>query len=145
MRSLIFSLLSAFVFTLSGQAQEADSILGRWLSESGKAKVEIFKTGDKYYGKIVWLKTPLNEQGQPKVDKNNPDPAKRNHKLMGLLLLKSFVYDGKGVWKSGTIYDPEKGKEYNCIMTLKSNGTLSIRGYVGISLLGRSTIWARTE
>ncbi len=40
--------------------KRASDIVGFWLSQEGNAKVEIYKSGDKYYGKIVWLKTPID-------------------------------------------------------------------------------------
>ncbi len=137
-------LLFSVVCSITGFAQKADDLLGKWMSDGGKAKFEIFKSGDKYYGKIVWLKNPLDENGNPKTDKNNPDPARQNQKVLGLLLLKSFSFDGKE-WTNGTIYDPEKGKEYSCKISMNTNGSLNIRGYIGVSLIGRTTVWTKAE
>lgn len=141
-------LLLSLLFLLPVQALFAqvknDEILGKWMSETGSGKIEIFKSADKYYGKIVWLKEPLDKQGQPKTDANNPDPAQRSRKIMGLLILKSFRFDGEQ-WTDGTIYDPENGKDYQCKMSMNTDGSLNIRGYIGVSLLGRSTVWKRSE
>jgi uncharacterized protein (DUF2147 family) len=54
------------------QKTGADAVLGTWVTGTGKGHVEIYKQGDRYFGKIVWLKEPNNEQGTPKVDKKNP-------------------------------------------------------------------------
>jgi uncharacterized protein (DUF2147 family) len=142
MKAVLLILLSTFTFNSFAQTK-ADDILGRWLSESGKAKIDVFQSGDKYYGKITWLKNPNNKEGQPKTDMMNPDPAKHSHKLIGLLLLKSLSFDGKSEWNGGTIYDPENGKEYSCKITLGKDGVLHIRGYIGLSLIGRTTSWKR--
>lgn len=123
----------------------ADSILGRWQTGSGKAQVEIKKAGTMYYGQIVWLKNPLNEQGKAKTDVNNPDPSKRGAPLIGLRMLLGFEYAGGNLWKNGTIYDPENGKTYSCKAELVDQNTLNIRGYIGVSLLGRTDAWSRVN
>lgn len=129
-------LLSARVFS---QSVVADLVLGTWLTASGKAKVQIYKDGDLYNGKIVWLKNPKYEDGSIKVDKNNPDKSEKNNALLGLKMLKNFKFDG-GEWKDGTIYDPENGKTYSCYIKYR-DGKLDLRGYVGISLMGRTQTW----
>lgn len=115
-----------------------------WYNQEKNAKIKIYKATDgKYYGKIVWLKMP-NRDGKPKVDINNPDKTKRNDPVMGLLILKNFKKDGEHGYDDGTIYDPKNGKTYSCKMTLK-NDVLDLRGYVGISLLGRTTTWTKAD
>jgi len=141
-----FSLIFSFVLVFTSQlafSQKASDIEGTWIPGSGKANVRIYKTGDHYYGAIIWLKEPLDSlTGKPKVDKKNPEPTKRNTPIMGYLLLKNFVYDD-GVWKGGTIYDPEEGKTYSCKITMPDKNTLDVRGYIGISLIGRTDKWKR--
>lgn len=124
---------------------EADAVLGKWLTGKKDSKVEIYKKNGKYHGKIVWLREP-EENGKPKVDKNNPDEDKRNRPLLGMVLIKNFNYDEDYVWEDGEIYDPRNGKTYSCKMTLSEDGqTLEVRGYVGISLFGRTVEWTRTD
>ena len=138
-----FSLLILLLLSSSAFAQKASDIEGTWVPSSAKANIRIYKTGDHYYGAIIWLKEPTDSiTGKPKVDKKNPDLAKRNTPIMGYLLLKNFVYDD-GIWKGGTIYDPEEGKTYSCKITMKGANTLEVRGYVGISLIGRTDVWKR--
>lgn len=124
---------------------KADDIIGIWLT-GGKepAKIQVYKSGDKFYGKIIWLKTPT-DNGKPKLDTNNPDKAKRSNPVIGLIMLIGFKFDGDDEWKGGDIYDPESGKTYSCYMYLKNMNTLKVRGYVGISFLGRTETWARTN
>ena len=131
-------------------ADDVDGVLGQWITADGKAKVEIVKDGDVYDGRIVWLKEPLYPAddaqgmgGKPKVDRKNPDPALQTRPIIGLLLIQGFKYDGDNVWIDGTIYDPDSGKLYSCKMTLMMDGRLKVRGYVGISLFGRTEIWTR--
>lgn len=131
-------------------ADNGDAVVGMWLTKDGKARVEIVKDGDVYDGKIVWLKEPQYPAddakgmgGQTKVDRENPDPSQRTQPIIGLPLVKGFKYAGDNVWNDGSIYDPESGKTYSCKMTLMMDGTLRVRGYVGISLFGRTEIWTR--
>jgi uncharacterized protein (DUF2147 family) len=132
------------VISFTAAAQTADAILGSWANPNGQDHILIYKKGNKYYGKLDWIKYPNDEQGKPKTDKNNPDPALRSRPDLGLELLKDFVYDGDNVYNDGTVYDPKNGKTYSCKMTLDGNN-LKIRGYIGISLFGRSEIWARVK
>lgn len=140
---LTCAMLGGLITSAPGQTFAANDILGTWLTGTQKAAVTIYKEGDKYFGKISWLKTPLNEEGKPKVDKNNPDDARKKDPLMGLKLLKSFVFDGEDQWEKGTIYDPENGKTYNCKITMVTSDKLDVRGFVGISMLGRTQTWIR--
>jgi uncharacterized protein (DUF2147 family) len=128
---------------------EGEAIVGKWLNQEGTSHIQIFKATNgsfagKYFGKIVWLKEPL-KNGKPKVDDLNPDPKKQAVPLLGLQILKNFVYDADDKeWEDGTIYDPKNGKTYSCIMTLSGNN-LNVRGYVGISMLGRTGVWTRVQ
>lgn len=129
---------------LIAQSFNADDIVGTWLNEEGTGKVQIFKVGSAYYGKIVWLKEPIDTNtGKPRTDVENPDPAQQNKPLIGLVNLTGFVFDGDDEWKEGKIYDPKNGKTYSCFMKFEdpSKKKLKIRGYVGVSMLGRTTLW----
>ena len=131
--------------TAYAQNTGADAVLGTWVTGSGKGHVEIYKQGDKYFGKLVWLKEPSTEQGTPKVDKNNPDAKLRSQPILGLVNLRDFTYEGDNEWEDGKVYDPEKGKDYSCQMTLTDPNTLEVRGYIGISLIGRTDTWKRIK
>jgi uncharacterized protein (DUF2147 family) len=147
MKSLLFicSLFLTASFSIA-QVSEQDRLLGIWEPSNGKARVKIEKIGEKYYGKIVWLREPNDPNtGQPKVDKNNPDVSLRTVPLKGYRLLKDFKYLGKDQWDSGTIYDPENGSTYKCIIKMSDNNTLDIRGYIGVEALGRTDVWKRLE
>jgi len=137
-------LLVVFVYS---QPQPADAIMGKWLNEDKDAHIQIYKENGKYYGKIVWLNEP-NEPatGLPKLDDENDDEALQSRPVMGLILLKDFIYDSDdNEWEDGTIYDPKNGSTYDCYMNFGDDGALKIRGYVGISWIGRNTYWTRVE
>lgn len=124
---------------------QKDKIEGFWLNQEKEAKIEVYKAKNgKYYGKIVWLKEP-NRDGKPKTDINNPKAERKNDPIIGLLLLKAFNKKGENSYEDGTIYDPKNGKTYSCNITYKDANTLSIRGYIGISMLGRTTTWTRSN
>lgn len=139
---IAFALLVVIQLPFVGHTQ-ADPLEGIWLNEEKDAKIQIYKAPDnKFYGKIIWLKEP-NENGAPKLDKKNPDKNLRSQAIVGNIILKKFVRDGT-TYDDGTIYDPLNGKTYSA--TIKYKGaTLALRGYVGISLFGRTTVWHRAQ
>ena len=127
-------------------AKGGDALIGVWEPSHGKARIKIDKIADKYYGRIVWLKEPIDpETGEPKLDKNNPDESMHSAPLRGYRMLKDFEYQGDGVWAEGTIYDPENGNTYSSEITLKDENTLDIRGYIGMKTFGRSDVWKRLK
>lgn len=139
---LIFITSTSFISSIQGE----DDIYGYWWTPEKKAKVKIYKANNgKVYGRIVWLKDPNGTDGKPKLDKENPDPAKRSQPIEGLVFIKAFVYDGDDEWEDGTIYDAESGKLYSCHMELENKDKLEVRGYIGISLLGRTEYFTRAS
>ena len=133
---IIFGLLS--IQTISAQQVTKDAIVGEWLSENKDGKVQVYRQGDKFFGKITWGKDGS------KKDVKNPDDKLKSQNIVGSVILKGFDFTGKS-WENGTIYDPNNGKTYSSIMKMSDNNTLTIRGFVGISLLGRSTVWTRAK
>jgi len=141
-------LLVGFYAASAFSQVKADNIVGVWLNEDEDAHVEIENIDGVYFGKIVWLKEPVDEKtGQPKLDKENPDDELKKRPVMGMELLSDFRFDGKKEWKDGTIYDPKSGKTYSCYMVFTDNSKdrLKVRGFIGISLIGRTTYWTRVE
>ena len=135
-----------FLVSFKGFSQnKADDIIGIWVT-GGKepSKIQIYKSGENYYGKIIWLKNPT-ENGKQRTDGNNPDKAKRNGPIIGLVILNGFEFDNDEEWKGGDIYDPESGKTYSSYLYLKNKNILKVRGYVGVSLFGRTETWTRTN
>jgi uncharacterized protein (DUF2147 family) len=142
MKKIILLFFTLLIAAGSIFAQGAgDKILGTWLNEEKDGKIEIYKSGNKYYGKLIWGKNMYEPDGSSRTDIKNPDPKLRSRKLQDLVLLTNFTYDD-GEWDGGKIYDPKSGKTYSCVMKFKGN-ILQIRGYVGISLMGRTTVWTK--
>jgi uncharacterized protein (DUF2147 family) len=139
----ILALIFFLVVWMTSFSQSSDAIVGKWYNTEKDAQVEIYKEGGKYYGKIVWLQDPI-KNGKPKTDKNNTDESKRDRPIMGMKFLNNFEHTGSN-WENGTIYDPKNGKTYSCIIKKKNEKTLEVRGYVGISLIGRTVEWTKAE
>ena len=138
----------SFLLVFSGfsvYAAEGDHLLGIWFNEEKDAKIEIYKCGNKFCGKIIWLEEPNEEDGTPKIDDENPDPDLQNRPLMGLNLLEGFIYEGEDLWEDGTIYNPRDGKTYSCYLKLETETRLKVRGYIGFSLIGKTNYWTRAE
>lgn len=138
---LFFAL--AFTFSANAVAQSKNAVVGVWKNGEGTAMVQIYEKSDKFYGKIVWLKIPNDANNKPKTDVNNPNEKLQSRPLKGLENLVGFVYKGDNTWDDGTIYDPKNGNDYSCTMTLTDNNTLEVRGYVGVSVFGRTDVWKR--
>ncbi|TWW01591.1 DUF2147 domain-containing protein [Chitinophaga pinensis] len=138
---LFFSMIIA-TGSLFAQNGTADKILGTWLNEEKDGKIEIYKSGNKYFGKLVWGKNMYEPDGSSRTDIKNPDTKLRTRKLQDLVILTNFTFDDDE-WEGGKIYDPKSGKTYSCVMKFKGS-SLQIRGYIGISMLGRTTIWTRS-
>jgi uncharacterized protein (DUF2147 family) len=143
-KSFFIFFLLIFAYSIILKAEKADDIVGQWYTENNESLVEIFKNNGKFYGKIIWLKEP-NRNGKPKLDEKNPDDKLKERPIIGLLILKDFVFDGSDEWNDGKIYDPKSGKTYSCYIKFEAKDKLKIRGYIGISLLGRTTYWTRKE
>lgn len=138
----VLTILASLIFNLvSGQHQ----LLDKWYTSDKDAQIKFYKKGDKYYGKIVWLSEPDNENGNPKKDVENPDPDKRSRAIMGLELFKDFEYEGDNEWEDGTVYDVESGDTYDCLMWLEDKNTLKVKGYIGVSWLGRTETFTRVQ
>jgi uncharacterized protein (DUF2147 family) len=145
MKSIMLALFT-LVFTglkASAQISPGDRINGTWLTEKKDGKIQIFRTGDTYSGKLLWGTAVFDENGKPRYDVNNPDPKLRTRLLLGMVILTGLVYkDGK--WENGEIYDGLTGKSYSVIITLKGN-SLELRGYIGLPILGKTTVWQRIQ
>ena len=125
-------------------AMMAQDVVGKWKLEDGTAIVEVYRQGDVFNGKIVWLQHPTKADGSPTVDEKNPDSKLRSRRLIGLNMLSGLKKVG-GEYTGGTIYDPGNGKTYNCSMkvegdVLKVRGSLDKKG-----LIGRTMDWFRVK
>jgi uncharacterized protein (DUF2147 family) len=144
-KNLIYILFCTILCSFGAKAiaQTANSIVGIWKNGEGTAMIQIYEKSKKFYGKIVWLKIPNDANNKPKTDINNPNEKLQSRPLKGLENLIGFVFKGENKWEDGTIYDPKNGNDYSCTLTLVDNNSLEVRGYVGISMFGRTDVWKR--
>ena len=143
-------LVTLLLIATSASAAGGDDILGTWNNQEKDARIELFRCGEKYCGKIVWLKdpnypagSPDGVPGTPKLDHNNPDSSLRKTPRLGLVIVRDFVHAGGNTWAEGKVYDPKNGKTYSGKMTLAAPGELHLRGFIGIALIGRTSVWTR--
>ena len=123
---------------------ESISPVGVWKTfddKTGKARaiVRIYEQDGKLFGRIEQSFTP---GGEHRVCVPCTDERK-NQPIIGLLIIRNIKPDGND-YSGGDILDPESGSVYRCKMHLEQNGAvLVLRGYIGISLLGRTQTWQR--
>ena len=135
--AISLALLSVFSQAFTANKDHIpNEIIGLYWAPKKDAKIEIYSKGQQYFGKFVWLATP-------RKDLKNPTKALQNRGVLGLELLTGFSYS-QGIYNGGEIYDPETGKTYSCKMNLEGN-KLKVRGYIGISLFGRTEYFERIK
>lgn len=135
-------LLFLFASTLAW-ADKTD-IEGRWLTQKGDGWIRIQIVGDSLEGSVAGSPDPKQRE-ERKFDDRNPDTNLRTRRLEGLTIMTGFEYEGDGHWSGGTVYDPNSGKTYKCTVKQLDANTLKIRGFIGISLFGRSETWSRDD
>jgi uncharacterized protein (DUF2147 family) len=148
MKKYLFTAIVILFVPLFLHAQ-ANKIEETWYNDDKTSAIEITKgTDGKYVGKINWLDEP-NENGKPKIDDENSDPKLATRPIMGLAIVKNFIYNTKKKkWEDGSIYDPKNGKTYDCFAWFEDGDfdKLYLKGYVaGIKALGRKTIWTKKK
>jgi len=141
MKNLMLT-IGVFFFALTMQSQ---SVIGKWKTiddETGEAKsiVEIYEKSGKIYGKVV----DILREGHKKDVCVKCDGAEKNKPILGMVIINGLKKDGSE-YNGGTILDPTSGKKYKCYVTLESPDKLKLRGYVGISLMGRTQYWTRVK
>jgi uncharacterized protein (DUF2147 family) len=125
------------------RAAETTSPTGLWKNEDGT--FEIFENGGKLSARIVALREPKTPEGKEKTDIHNPDRSKRDRPIIGLVFMSGFSRKSDTRWDNGTIYDPKSGSTYSCFMEFDGPDRIKVRGFIGISLIGRTDVWTRAQ
>ncbi|MCP5536615.1 MAG: DUF2147 domain-containing protein [Akkermansiaceae bacterium] len=130
---LVLAILALFTPSLFA----ADPVEGEWLKDdqSARIKLKVTRKGE-LMGVISYVKDPKRTH-----DTNNPDASKHKRKLLGLVIIRGFSKEGDK-WGGGTVYDSKTGKTYKGKIWLEQ-GKLMMRGYVGVSLIGKTASWTK--
>ncbi len=115
---------------------------GTWLF-ANRVAVEVFECSGRVCGRIVWLLRPRTPDGQPDVDRLNPDPTLRQRPLCGLTIIWGLQPDSPGHWSNGSLYDPQDGNTYDLTAERTAADRISARVYRGAPLFGRTEILIR--
>jgi uncharacterized protein (DUF2147 family) len=134
---LLSTLLALLLSSICSFAAEA--IEGVWEKTDGQARMR-FKVEQ---GKLNGYLVKIADKSRVK-DTENPDPALRNRKLLGLRIASGFWKQGDK-WIGGTVYDSSKGKTYKGKIWLDGKDKLKMRGYVGVAMIGRTADWKRVK
>lgn len=123
-----FCFSAVLLIAVSFYAHSQD-LTGIWLTKNGISKIEIYKAKDGlYYGKLIWTK----------------DQSEKAKKFHGELILTGLKKESDIEYK-GEAHDPEQDKTYSCTIKVKDANKLDLRGYIGISLIGRTERWIRVS
>ncbi len=134
-RACRLALLGLALMTASASAAPRDGVMGQWLTQGGEDVVEIAPCGDggALCGRIVGIARPPGD----------PIPTNaRGASQCGLILISDERPSGPDAWL-GKITDPRNDRTYRAKLWLDGKGGLRLRGFIGISLLGRSQTWSR--
>jgi uncharacterized protein (DUF2147 family) len=137
--ALILILLPA----IWSRAADTVSAVGLWKNED--ATFEIFEDQGMLSGKIITLREPRTPEGKEKTDIHNPDPSKRERPIIGLVFMSGFTRKSDTRWENGKVYDPKSGNTYSCYLELDGPEKIKCRGFIGISLIGRTEVWTRKQ
>lgn len=147
--ALLLGMLIAFCSVVSRAESQVpiDKVLGAWLTQKKGAVIEIYGCGQTkdLCGRIAWLRKPYHENGELKRDPDNPDESLRNRPRCGIEVFTNLTRVDGDTWAHGRVYNPEDGNRYRAYLNANSDGTLHIRAYLGIPLIGKSETWTRPE
>ena len=141
--ALVPTLLAA-VSAPPASAQLRETALGIWAEEDGEARIEIAPCQDKLCGHIVWLKNPVDNNGQPQMDLNNPNPALRTRPILGLLIMAGLQPndDDTPIWRDG--YTIQKMARSMMSISRLREDTMEVEGCL-MKILCASQTWTRVR
>lgn len=133
-----FLVIALFISALGLFAQPSNAATGLWLTADGDSHIKVYRDGDQFKGKIVWLKNPEGENGRPVTGENGDQ-------VLNMVIMTRFEYED-GEYVNGKVYDPESGKTYYGSMELDGKDVLKLRGSLDkTGWLGRTETWTRVK
>jgi uncharacterized protein (DUF2147 family) len=146
-RSAKYAFIAAMVAAVTATSLHAQDLtpVGVWLHPSKRFEVEIGSCGEELCGRIIWLKSPENAQGQPRTDHENANAALRTRPLLGLTVLQGLRPTGERTWGDGAIYDPDDGSDYKATVKLDDDGTLAVHAYAVTPIFGKTIVFTRAS
>jgi len=141
---LLMRLLYLLGFLYFSFQVSAQDIVGQWetyddKTNEKKAVIKIYKEQDLYYGKIIEKFTGPQDATCEKCE-----GSKKDAPIIGLVIIENIQKDDDS-FEGGTILDPESGDVYKCYLKLVNDNKLKVRGYLGVSLFGRTQYWLRKK
>lgn len=145
--AMVAGLLFAASAALAVEEVPVQQVLGPWLTGKKGAVIDIYQCGDEgeLCGRIAWLRKPYTKAGELKRDPENPEESLRRRPLCGIEVFTGLKRIDEDTWAHGRVYNPEDGRRYRAYLDANDDGTVHIRGYVGIPLFGKSETWTRPE
>ena len=136
----------AVIAVMAGPARAGNPPFGVWFTQDYDGALELYPCGEgELCGRLVWMadeSPPPGTEGLPR-DVKNPDPARRDHTLCGLEMMRGFRPETDDLWSGGTIYNPDDGHDYHAELRVQGPVALGMRGYILTPLLGQTEIWTR--
>ncbi len=148
MKTMVFvrKITCALVFcSMSFSVSGTETIEGVWLNEDGDGWIELRITDGELRGVIAGSPDDPERLRPPRLDVENPDPALRDREVFGMQILYGFRMETADRWGGGRVYDPNNGNTYRGTITLVNDSTLRLRGFIGLSLFGRTEVWTRRQ
>ncbi|MBP1639383.1 MAG: hypothetical protein H6Q17_966 [Bacteroidetes bacterium] len=143
MKRFIIATVAIYFSAIIFAQTNVDAINGIWQNDKKNIKIEFFKTTIGHSAKITWMEQANDENGKPKLDTKNPNPALRKNPLVGTVIIYNLKYDRKKTYSSGKIYAPKRGITANCMVTMISNNEISISAKKGI--FSETKNWTRCK
>jgi uncharacterized protein (DUF2147 family) len=141
--TIVFGLLTLFSYLANAQPL-AGKVIGVWLRDDNYIKIEIFKAGPQYFGRLIEGNLLYENDGLTlKKDEKNAIGRLRGRQLKNLIVLTNFDYEGRIY--DGTYYDFKTGKWYKSTLKLQGQNVLKIRDYTVLSPFGKTTTWTRVQ
>jgi uncharacterized protein (DUF2147 family) len=140
LKATLTSMLTAALVAVALPAAAMADVVGVWWTPKRDGKIEIIRDAS---GALTGRIIAGRPEDANKRDDQNPDDSLRRRRILGLIMLQGFKLGTDGKWTGGSLYDPESGSTYSSTIWLGGQDLLMLRGFVGISLLGRTETLVR--